>query len=148
MAEREFSAGGIVMKWDRQRPKVLLIKDAYGRWSWPKGKIDKGESSGDAAVREIGEEVGLKDIELIDKIGKSLYFYRLKGRLIFKTVYLYLFGLNSDEKLKILHKEIQEGAWFSPERALEMIEYKGAKDFLQKAIKIFTKNAAEAGPKS
>lgn len=140
MAEREFSAGGIVMKWERQKPRVLLIKDSYGRWSWPKGNIDKGESSKDAAVREIGEEVGLKDIELIDKIGTTQYFYRLKGRLIFKTVYLYLFKLNSDEKIKILRKEIQDGAWFRPEQALKMIEYKGAKDFLHKGIKIFNQN--------
>lgn len=53
MAEREFSAGGIVMRWERQKPKVLLIKDSYGRWTWPKGNIDKGESSKDAAIREI-----------------------------------------------------------------------------------------------
>lgn len=148
MAEREFSAGGVVMKWERQKPKVLLIKDAYGRWSWPKGNIDKGEGSKDAAIREIREEVGLKDIELIDKIGTTQYFYRLKDRLIFKTVYLYLFRLNSDEKLKILHKEIQDGAWFRPEEALEMIEYKGAKDFLQKAIKIFSQGVDKHNQKS
>lgn len=82
--------------------------------------------------------MGLKDIELIDKIGTTQYFYRLKGRLIFKTVYLYLFKLKSNEKLKILHKEIQDGGWFTPEEALKMIEYKGARDILHKGIKIFS----------
>lgn len=137
MAEREFSSGGIVIKWAGKVPEVLLIKDSYGRWTWPKGKIDKNEASKDAAIREIGEEVGLKDIELIDKIGKTQYFYRLKGRLIFKTVDLYLFRLRGEENLKVLHKEIQDARWFSPEEALSKIEYKGAKDFLKKAIKRF-----------
>ena len=137
MAEREFSSGGIVMKWERQKPKVLLIKDSYGRWTWPKGNIDKGEKSKDAAMREIGEEVGLKNIELIEKIGKTQYFYRLRGKLIFKIVYLYLFKLKGNERLKILHREIQDGAWFSPEEALEKVEYKGAKELLNKAIKRF-----------
>lgn len=134
MAEREFSAGGIVMKWERQKPKVLLIKDSYGRWTWPKGHINKNESSKDAAIREIGEEVGLKNIELIDKIGKTRYFYRSRGKLIFKTVYLYLFRLKGNERLKILHEEIQDGAWLRPEEALEKIEYKGARGFLREAI--------------
>jgi 8-oxo-dGTP pyrophosphatase MutT (NUDIX family) len=139
MAEREFSAGGVVMKWVDGKPYVLLIKDSYGRWTWPKGKIDKNESPENAAAREIGEETGLKNIELIDKIGKTQYFYQLKGKLIFKTVYLYVFRLNSNEELKILHKEIQDGAWFEPGEALRKVEYKGAKDFLKKGTGIFLK---------
>ena len=41
MADREFSAGGIVIKGKKDDLEVLLIKDGYGRWTWPKGKIDK-----------------------------------------------------------------------------------------------------------
>ncbi|MBU4310579.1 NUDIX domain-containing protein, partial [bacterium] len=52
MAKREFSAGGIVIKREKSKIKVLLIKDGYGKWTWPKGNIDKGESSEDAALRE------------------------------------------------------------------------------------------------
>ncbi|MFC1624529.1 NUDIX hydrolase [Candidatus Omnitrophota bacterium] len=139
MADREFSAGGIVIKLEGEKPKVLLIKDSYGRWTWPKGKIDKGETSSEAAIREIGEETGLKDIELIDKLGETQYFYRLKGRSIFKKVYIYLFLLKKEQDLKILHEEIQDGAWFTPLEALEKVAYKGSKDLLGKAIKIFSK---------
>lgn len=125
------------MKRERGKPRVLLIKDLYGHWIWPKGKIEKGEGPEAAAIREIGEEVGLKDIELIDKIGLSQYFFRLKGELIFKRVYIYLLRHNSDEKIKILPEEVQEAAWFTPEEALNMLEYKGAKSFLRKGIKKF-----------
>ncbi len=55
MAEREFSSGGIIIKFRNSKISVLLIKDPYGRWTWPKGKIDKGESSLDAAKREVEE---------------------------------------------------------------------------------------------
>lgn len=125
------------MKWEEKSPEVLLIKDSYGRWTWPKGKIDKGESSKDAAIREIAEEVGLRDIELIDKTGEIQYFYRLKGKLIFKTVYIYLFKLKSNENLKILYEEIQDGKWFTPREAIRKVEYKGAKAILKKAIEKF-----------
>ena len=137
MVAEEFSAGGIVMRYDGERPGVLLIKDSYGRWTWPKGKIENGERPEDAAVREIGEETGLKNIELISPLGNIQYFYRLKGRLIFKTVYLFLFRHNGTGNLEILQREIQDGAWFEPEEALRKVEYKGAKDFLKKGIRRF-----------
>lgn len=52
----EVSAGGIVFRPDG---KVLLIKDAYGRWTLPKGHVEAGETREEAAVREIREETGI-----------------------------------------------------------------------------------------
>ena len=60
--ERELSSGGIVTKLRNSKMRILLIKDPYGKWTWPKGKIDKGETPLDAAKREVGEETGLKNI--------------------------------------------------------------------------------------
>ncbi|NQT90027.1 MAG: NUDIX hydrolase [Candidatus Omnitrophica bacterium] len=137
MAEKEFSAGGVIIRGSRNEPMVLLIKDSYGHWTWPKGKLKSGESPKDAAIREIWEETGLKDIELIESLGKTEYSCRRQGRQIFKTVHLYLFWQRSGEELKIQHDEIQEGAWFTPDEALDKIEYDGAVELLKKAIAIF-----------
>lgn len=139
MTEREFSSGGIVVKRVDSDFKILLIKDGYGRWTWPKGNIEKKETSQDAAIREIGEEVGLKEIRLIDKIDEVKYFYRLKEKLIFKTVYIYLFEDEGDEDLKVLTSEIEDAKWLSPEEALKRVEYKGAKEVLKKGIERFKK---------
>ncbi len=164
MAKREFSAGGIVIKRERGRLKVLLIKDGYGRWTWPKGNIGKGESSEDAALREIKEETGLKKLQIVEKINEINYFYRplslrshlvpstrceaglgdpersegsrLHGDLIFKTVYLFLVKAKGKEPLKIQASEIQDAKWLTPEEALKTVAYKGAKEILKKAIKI------------
>ena len=135
--EREFSSGGIVIKSRGSKIRILLIKDPYGKWTWPKGNIDKGETSLDAAKREIREETGLKNIEPLSKIGQTNYFYKRKKRLIYKTVYLYLFKLSGNEKLSIQKREIEDGGWFSEEEALSRIGYKGSKDFLKKAIGVF-----------
>lgn len=135
MAKREFSAGGIVVKRERGKIKVLLIKDGYGRWTWPKGNIGKGESSEDAALREIQEETGLTKLQIIEKIDKINYFYRLHGALIYKTVYLFSIKAKGREKFKIQTSEIQNAKWFTPEEALETVAYKGAKEILKKAIK-------------
>lgn len=139
MAKREFSAGGIVVKKQGRGLKVLLIKDSYGRWTWPKGNIQKGESAEDAALREVAEEVGLENIQPLEKIGQTQYFYRLKGELIFKTVYVYLIEAKGNEKIEVQKEEIEKGAWFAPQAALKKLEYKGAPQLLKKAIDKYKK---------
>ena len=137
MAKREFSAGGIVFRKKGKAFEVLLIQDAYGRWSWPKGKIDQGERSQDAALREVKEEVGLSKLQILGKVGRSNYFYRLKGELIFKTVFFFLLEANKSEKLKIQTDEIADAHWFKPDHALKNLGYKGANEMLQKAIAMY-----------
>jgi 8-oxo-dGTP diphosphatase len=55
------AAGAILWRIEKGELKVAIIHRArYDDWSWPKGKIDKGETIAEAAVREIREETGLK----------------------------------------------------------------------------------------
>lgn len=145
MADREFSAGGIVIKRYGGNIKVLLIKDSYGRWTWPKGKIDKGESVAEAAIREVREETGLRSVEAIKQIDRTQYFYRRSGKLIFKTVYIFLFRLLKNEGLRIQTEEIRAGKWFSPREALGRVDYKGSKKILKKAVDLFKKACTPAG---
>ncbi|MBL7071800.1 MAG: NUDIX domain-containing protein [Candidatus Omnitrophica bacterium] len=138
--EREISSGGVIIKKYGDNIRILLIKDPFGKWTWPKGKIDKGETALDAAIREIGEETGLNNIEHISRVGQVNYYYR-RHRLIYKTVHLYLFKFFGKETLSIKKDEIDDGKWFSDKEALSIVEYDGAKKLLSKAIKIYRKRA-------
>ncbi|MFH1846941.1 MAG: NUDIX hydrolase [Candidatus Omnitrophota bacterium] len=135
MAEQRFAAGGVVIKKEKNSFQILLIKDSYNRWTWPKGHIEKGETKEVAALREVTEETGLKDINIIEEIGKQEYFFTLKGAKIFKTVYIFLINSETTDTTVQL-EEIQEAEWFSPEEALEKIEYEGSREILEKAINI------------
>lgn len=137
--ERQFSAGGVIIKKERGKPRVFLIKDSYGRWTWPKGHIEKGEKPEVAALREITEETGLKKIEILKRIGKQEYYFTLKKKLIFKTVYIFLIKAAARQKFRIQTREIEKGGWFSAEEALKKIEYKGSLPLLRKGIKVFQK---------
>lgn len=55
------AAGAILWRIEKGELRVAIIhRSRYDDWSWPKGKIDKGETIPQAAVREIREETGLK----------------------------------------------------------------------------------------
>lgn len=55
------AAGAILWRLEKGELKLAIIhRSRYDDWSWPKGKIDKGETVAEAAVREIREETGLR----------------------------------------------------------------------------------------
>jgi len=53
------AAGALVWRLRQGRLQVVLVhRPRYQDWSWPKGKLDPGESLPAAAVREVSEETG------------------------------------------------------------------------------------------
>jgi 8-oxo-dGTP pyrophosphatase MutT (NUDIX family) len=56
------AAGGLVRRRGKDGVDEILVvhRPAYGDWSFPKGKLERGESEEDAAVREVEEETGLR----------------------------------------------------------------------------------------
>ena len=55
------AAGGVVVRDGEAGTEVCVVhRPRYGDWSFPKGKLDPGESFEDAALREVEEETGLR----------------------------------------------------------------------------------------
>lgn len=61
-----YSAGGVVVGPDG---RVVIVNQNHDSWSLPKGKIEPGEDEMAAAKREIYEETGLTDIEILENLG-------------------------------------------------------------------------------
>ena len=108
MAVKHTAAGGIVVKTERGKTRVLLIKDSYGHWTWPKGHLEKGETPEQGALREIAEETGQTRTEIIKEIGRQEYYYELKGKTVFKTVHIFLIKASGREKIKVQTDEIEK----------------------------------------
>src|SRR4051794_23538781 len=128
----ERSAGVVVFRND-PGGRVFLLLD-YGRfWDYPKGHVEKGEDDLAAALRELKEETGLADVELVDGFREEMtYFFRDKKKgLIKKTVVFFLAQTDSD-KITVSH-EHEAGEFLPYEQALERLTYPNAKKLLKSA---------------
>ncbi|MFM7727795.1 MAG: NUDIX hydrolase, partial [Flavobacteriales bacterium] len=79
------AAGGVV---DDGEGCILVIR-RRGKWDLPKGKLDYDETPEHAAVREVMEECGLKQVELGHPIGITFHTYTERGKNVLKKTHWY-----------------------------------------------------------
>jgi 8-oxo-dGTP pyrophosphatase MutT (NUDIX family) len=137
--EREFSAGGVLVKTIRGRLMVAAIRPGgkpEGVWALPKGNIDPGEKPEETAVREVFEETGVHG-HLVEKLGDVKYTYtRRDGERVFKIVSFYLLRAGRgrigdiEERMRI---EVAEARWLPLDEAPRLLAYGGEREMVQKA---------------
>lgn len=103
------AAGGIVSNPEQD---ILFIR-RLGKWDLPKGKMEKGESREESAVREIEEETGLKDVELKNFINTTYHIYvERNGEKILKCTHWFDMNFKGEDTSKPQIEEgITEVAW-------------------------------------
>ncbi len=133
---REPTAGGVVFRHDAEGGvEILLIQDAKDRWTIPKGHIEEGETAQQTAKREIGEEAGLKDTEVLGWLGKIHFRYRRVDKLVLMTTQIYLVRAGGDTNA-IQKEEWMNGIkWFKFHDALDAIEYEDIGKLMLLAMK-------------
>jgi ADP-ribose pyrophosphatase YjhB (NUDIX family) len=85
---RSRAAGGVVLD---PRGQVVVVRQRARTWSLPKGHVEDGEGVLDAARREIHEECGLADLELVRELGSYSRLGFRHGLPERKTITLFLF---------------------------------------------------------
>lgn len=103
------AAGGIVV---RPNGDTLFIK-RLGKWDLPKGKMEKGESREESAVREIEEETNLVNVELKDFINTTYHIYTERnGDAVLKhTHWFEMYFEGEDTSKPQIEEGITEVAW-------------------------------------
>jgi len=104
-------------------------------WRLAKGVIEEGESTKEAALREIAEETAIKT-EILDKIGQSTYFYSFKGEKIFKIITFYLMRFQKDTGNRVDEIEIEKIEWLPYKGAYAELTFDSDRKILVKAKKI------------
>jgi 8-oxo-dGTP pyrophosphatase MutT (NUDIX family) len=141
--QREFSAGGVLVRTIRGREHVAAIRP-QGReriWALPKGRIDPGETAAETAVREVREETGVEGT-LIEKLGDVRYVYTARwegasGERIFKIVSFFLLRAGRgrigeiEEEMRV---EVAEARWLPLDEAPRLLSYDGERKMAAKAL--------------
>lgn len=102
------AAGGIVSKKDR-----ILMIFRLGKWDFPKGKFDKGETPAECAKREVEEETNVR-VKLGPHVCNTWHTYTQNRKSILKKTYWYAMESVNDAAMKPqLEEGIEEILWLS-----------------------------------
>ncbi len=127
----EKSCGVIVYRGEGRR-QYLVLHYEEGHWDLPKGHVEAGESETQTALRELQEETGITEVDLVFGFREAIeYFYRREGRTMHKEVVFFL-ARTPTETVRLSDEHIGF-VWLPYAEALDRLTFKNAKELLMKA---------------
>jgi 8-oxo-dGTP pyrophosphatase MutT (NUDIX family) len=112
------AAGGLVVRRHLETLEIAVVhRPVHQDWSFPKGKLEEGETFESAALREVEEETGMT-CRLLRFIGHTEYVDR-KGRP--KAVAYWVMAAQSGSFVP--NDEVDEMRWVSLDEASRLLSY-------------------------
>ena len=130
MGDMRTSCGAVIFR--EQGTQTLLIQYYDGHWSFPKGRMEPGETERETALREVQEETGLTVRLRQDFRAETVSVKRSTGA---KTVFF--LGTPVSGREQVQKTELAAQKWFSVQEAMERVTYAGDRAVLQKAADAF-----------
>jgi 8-oxo-dGTP pyrophosphatase MutT (NUDIX family) len=132
------AAGGLVQN---DESSLLFIK-RLGVWDLPKGKIEKRESPENAAIREVEEECGLSELEIIRPLDSTFHIYRSpyltfpKNLVLKETQWFLMHYSGSEIPAPQVEEDIEEVRWISASEMEEVMgnTYSSLREFLKNVL--------------
>ncbi|OGF93366.1 transcription antitermination factor NusB [Candidatus Giovannonibacteria bacterium RIFCSPLOWO2_12_FULL_44_15] len=131
----ESKAGGVVYREDNGKLSFALVHDVFGYWTLSKGGLEEGEDAPQAAEREVKEELGIENAQVLEKLGQTEYIAKdpEKGQVRRQVAY-YLIKTNDKELDLTPSGGLDDAKWFSIKEFKDMKTYPDIKPLLEKAI--------------
>ncbi|MBI4213523.1 MAG: NUDIX domain-containing protein [Chloroflexi bacterium] len=122
----------MVIRWTDGRLHAALVgRETPERWEIPKGTPLERETIEDAAVREVGEETGLR-VRIIEPLDQIAYWFSVRGVRHRKTVYFFLMeAVGGDTANHDWEHDFAE--WFPVDEALRRISFPNEVALVQEA---------------
>jgi 8-oxo-dGTP pyrophosphatase MutT (NUDIX family) len=120
-SHRYAAAGGVVVDRDR----VLILRRLKANdIRLPKGEIEAGESAREAALREVAEETGYTDLEIIHDLGAQTVSFEFRNEYVHRDERYFLMHLRSRDQGQRPIKDLQlVPMWTSWNEALNALSY-------------------------
>ena len=134
----ETSAGIVLFRKEDSKILFLLLNYPSGHWDFIKGKMEKGESTHETAIRETKEETGITDITFLENFEEWIkYDFQYQGELVRKKVVFFLAETKTKEVM-ISHEHL-DYTWMDYNRSMEKTTFDNAKTVLTRAQTLLTK---------
>ena len=135
---REEVSAGVILFNDLGKRKFLLLNYPSKHWDFVKGKMEKGETPHETAIRETKEETGISDVEFIDGFEEEIeYYFYAENQEIHKKVIFFL-GKTQTTKIVLSHEHL-DYIWLGFDNALNKTTYENAKNLLVKSKEFLDK---------
>lgn len=125
----------------------ILFIFRRGHWDLPKGKLEKYETKKDAALREVEEETGIRNLVLGKKICITNHVYKNKsGKRHIKKSYWYHMTAPKMGLIPQIEEDITEAKWMTMEsfNSRERVVYSSITKVLDKYVRKVSKAAVKA----
>ena len=127
----EKSCGFVVYRESGGVREYLLVSALNGKYGFPKGHVERGETEYETAVRELKEETNL-EVRAIDGFRRQIE-YRLPQKRDTMKRCVYFLGEYTEGELIRQEEEILDAVFVPFEQAIAMIPYANARAVLQEA---------------
>lgn len=119
---------------NRKSGKILVVSQHGTSWSLPKGHIDEGEEAEEAARREVFEEAGLGDLDMIKSFPAYERFKMDKNnsddKLELKEIQMFLFE-TGEENLSPRDPDNPEAKWVEKDKVEKILTHPKDKEFFR-----------------
>lgn len=127
----EKSCGFVVYRESEGVREYLLVSALNGKYGFPKGHVERGETEYETAVRELKEETNL-EVRFVDGFRRQIEYKLPKKRGVVKRC-VYFIGEYTEGELIRQEEEILDAVFVPFEQAMAMIPFENARSVLQEA---------------
>lgn len=134
MKLREYAAaGGVIIENNRM---LLLDRPSREEMRLPKGHIELGEAPQETALREVQEETGIANLEIVGDLGSRIVEFDYKNAHYCRTEHYFLMRRIGEENTARPPKDAQDfhPKWVSIDEAVAMLTYAAEQDVARRAI--------------
>ena len=112
-----------VLRHERKEDRFLILRQVKGHWSFPKGHGERNETPLESALRELSEETGITDIQILDLPTISDTYVYEKDVQKVKKLNEYFIGIIKNDYVTTQEEEISEYIFATEAEAIATFTY-------------------------